>query len=45
MKGSYMNDAMITQLLITKLLLTKKSEQLALKPKCFNDINFTVFLP
>ena len=45
MKGSYINDAMITQPLITKLLLTEKPEQLTLKPKCFYDINFTVFLP
>ena len=44
MKGSYMNDGKITQLLVTKLLLTEKPEQLTLKPKCFNDINFTVFL-
>ena len=40
-----MNDALITQPLNTKLLLPRKPELLKLKPKCFNDINLTIFQP
>ena len=39
-----MNDAMITQPLNTKLLLTRRPQQLKFKPKCFN-INFAVLQP
>ena len=38
MKGGHMNDAIVTQLLDTKLLPIGKQE----KPKYFNDINFAI---
>ena len=40
-----MNDAMTTQPLNTKLLFTRRSEQLNLKSKRFNDISFAAFQP
>ena len=44
-KVGYMNDAMTTQPLNTKLLFTRRSEQLNLKSKRFNDISFAAFQP
>ena len=40
-----MNYKMITQPLNTKLSLTRRPEQLKVKPKCFGNINFAVFQP
>ena len=40
-----MNDAMITQSLNTKLLLTRNLELLKIIPKCFNNVNFAMIQP